>query len=53
MWTVAGDDVVGSDTSHVQLGAGLNLALPGGLSAVIDGSVLGERSLSVGVSFQL
>ena len=53
MWTIAGEDVTGSDTSHVQLGGGLNLSLTTAFSVVVDASVLGERSVAVGISMQL
>lgn len=53
LWTIAGDDVTGSDPSHLQLGGGVNVSLPGRLSAVIDVSVLGERSLAFGLSWQI
>jgi hypothetical protein len=52
-WTVDDRDVTGGDTSHVQLGAGLSVALPGRLSAVVDVSALGEQALSLGLSRQL
>jgi hypothetical protein len=53
LWTVAGDDVAGSDPTHLQLGAGVSIATAYGLSAVIDVSVVGEQSASVGVSWRL
>lgn len=53
LWRVAGEDRAGSDTTHVQLGAGLSVATRFGLSAVVDVSVVGEQSASLGVSWQL
>jgi len=52
-WTIDGEDATGSDAYHYQVGAGLSIALPSGLSAVADVSVLGEQSASVGLSWQL
>jgi hypothetical protein len=53
LWTVAGEERVGSDPSHVQLGGGVSVATSFGLSAVIDVSVVGEQSASLGASWQL
>jgi len=52
-WVVAGEDVTGSDVHHFQLGAGVSVALPSGPSAVLDLSLAGEQSASLGVSWQL
>lgn len=49
-WEIDGDGVAGSDTSHVLLGGGLNIAVPAGFSAVVDVSAVGERSIAVGLS---
>lgn len=49
-WSVDGDDVLGTDRYHVQLGAGMSVALPAGVSALVDLSALGERSASLGAS---
>lgn len=53
LWTVAGEERTGSDPSHLQLGGGLSIATRFGLSAVIDISVVGEQSASLGASWQL
>ena len=53
LWSIAGEDVTGTDTTHVQLGAGLSVALPWSLTAMIDVSALGEQAVSLGISKQL
>jgi hypothetical protein len=53
MWTRDGDGVTGSDTHHVQLGAGISASTPSGLSVVLDVSAFGERAASLGVSARL
>lgn len=52
-WQVDGDDVVGSDVHHVQLGAGASVTTAAGLSVLVDVSVVGEQSASLGVSLRL
>jgi opacity protein-like surface antigen len=52
-WTMGGQDTVGTDQYHYQVGAGASVQLPAGLSALVDASLLGERSLSLGVSYTL
>lgn len=52
-WQVDGQDIVGSDRHHYQLGVGASVRLPLNASALVDASFLGERSLSVGVSLAL
>lgn len=52
-WEIAGESTVGTDKTHVQLGAGIAITLPANLTAVIDVSALGERSASAGVSLRL
>lgn len=52
-WRYGGDDITGTDQHHYQLGVGANVLLPSGFSALADLSVLGERSLSIGVSYSL
>jgi hypothetical protein len=52
-WTIAGESVSGGDDSHVQLGAGLSVSLPGKVTASVDVSAVGEQALSLGVSYQL
>lgn len=52
-WSIDGMDVVGSDTRHVQLGAGLSVVTPLGLTVVVDVSALGEQGASLGASWRL
>jgi hypothetical protein len=52
-WSIAGTDVVGSDTRHFQLGAGLSVVTSLGLTVVVDVSVLGEQGASLGASWRL
>jgi hypothetical protein len=52
-WTLAGNDTVGSDTRHFQLGVGLSIATELGLTIVADISLLGEQAASLGVSWRL
>ena len=52
-WRLNGDDIIGSDQHHYQLGAGASIRLPAGMSALIDASLVGERSLSIGVTYAL
>ncbi|HEY5927165.1 MAG TPA: hypothetical protein VIV11_36005 [Kofleriaceae bacterium] len=52
-WTIAGESVVGSDTHHYQLGAGLSVATAFGLTLVVDVSALGEQSASLGFGWRL
>jgi hypothetical protein len=52
-WTIAGDSVSGGDASHVQLGAGLSVALPWKLTATVDVSAVGEQAASLGISRRL
>lgn len=51
-WRVDGDDLVGSDVHHFQLGAGVSVTTASGLAVVVDVSVLGEQSASVGVALR-
>lgn len=53
LWEIANEDATGSDTSHFQLGAGIAVAIPGGLNLVLDVAALGERAASLGLSYQL
>jgi len=52
-WSIADEDVTGTDTSHVQIGGGLSVTLPYRFGVSLDVSVLGEQSASLGVSRQL
>lgn len=51
-WTLDGMDVTGTDTSKFQLGAGVSVTTSG-VSFLVDVSALGERSVSLGVSYRL
>ena len=54
MWTLGGADITGSDQHHYQLGVGASASLPWwNLSVLVDGSLLGERALSLGISAEL
>jgi hypothetical protein len=48
-WTLAGEEVTGSDQHHYTVGAGASLRLPKRLDVFVEGSPLGERSLNLGV----
>ncbi len=52
LWTVAGEDISGSDTHHYQLGAGVSVITEMGLSVVVDVSLLGERSAALALSWR-
>lgn len=52
-WTVDGMSEVGTDTRHFQLGAGLSVSTPFGLTIVADVSALGEQAASLGASWRL
>jgi hypothetical protein len=49
-WQYQGKDVTGTDIHHYQLGLGLAVGLPAGLSLFAEGVPLGERALSGGLS---
>ena len=53
MWRLDGEDLTGSDTTHVQLGAGASYTTPFGLTAVVDVSAIGERSAALALSWRL
>lgn len=53
LWTLDDADITGTDQHHYQLGLGVNASLPWDLSALVDVSLLGERSLSIGVTAEL
>lgn len=46
LWTWAGRGTTGTDVHHYQVAIGLAAALPGGLDLVVEGSPLGERSVT-------
>lgn len=50
-WTLAGQERTGSDRYHFQVALGLAAALPAGLDLVVEGSPLGQRSLSAGAGW--
>ncbi|ACY16710.1 hypothetical protein [Haliangium ochraceum] len=52
-WTLDGEDIAGSDQYHYQLGFGTSVRLPWELDLLLDVSLLGERSLSLGLSTEL
>lgn len=52
-WTIAGNDVTGTDVHHFQIGAGVSVAIPFGLTLVADVSMLGEQAASLGASWRL
>jgi hypothetical protein len=52
-WTVDGAAVTGTDTRHFQLGAGLSVVTPLGLTINIDVSALGEQAASLGATWRL
>jgi hypothetical protein len=52
-WQLDGRDITGTDQHHYQLGVGSSISLPFHMSALVDASLLGERSLSLGVALAL
>lgn len=50
-WRLAGEDVAGTDKYHVQLGAGLVVALPAHLDVYTEVIPLGERAAVVGLGY--
>lgn len=52
-WNRGGADITGTDQYHIQVGAGASVQLRSGFSALIDASLLGERSLSIGMTYAL
>lgn len=52
-WQLDGEDVTGTDQHHYQLGLGASVRLPLRATAVIDASLVGERSVSLGVGLPL
>lgn len=50
-WRYEGDNQTGTDTSHVQLGAGVTLRPLEMLAIYVEGIPLGERALAGGASF--
>lgn len=52
-WNRGGGDITGTDQYHIQVGAGASVQLRSGFSALIDASLLGERSLSIGMTYAI
>lgn len=52
-WHHAGLGYTGTDRHHYTLGGGLSVSLPLGLDLRVDGSAVGERSISAGVMLSL
>jgi hypothetical protein len=53
LWTLNDMDVRGDDTDKFQLGGGVNVTTESGASFLFDISLLGERSMSFGMSYRL
>lgn len=53
VWHHAGFTYTGTDRHHYTLGGGLSVSLPLGLDLRVDGSALGERSVSGGLALSL
>jgi hypothetical protein len=49
LWSYGGKTVVGGDSYHFQLGAGLVTVLPRRFDVFVEGVPLGERALTLGV----
>jgi hypothetical protein len=52
-WHHAGLPYTGTDRHHYTLGGGVSVSLPLGLDVRVDGSALGERSVSAGLALSL
>jgi hypothetical protein len=50
-WAFQGEDVIGSDTHHYQVGAGFSLVAFGPVNVFAEGVPLGERSFAGGTAF--
>ena len=50
-WSLQGEDVVGTDAHHYQVGAGLTLVVVHRLDVFVEAIPLGERSLAAGAAF--
>jgi len=50
-WAYQGEDVIGSDTHHYQLGAGLTVVAFGRMNVFAEGVPIGERSFAGGTTF--
>jgi hypothetical protein len=51
-WRLAGQSIVGGDSHHYQLGAGLSLSLPAYLDLSIEAAPIGEQGLSAGLGYR-
>lgn len=52
-WNYRGEPTVGTDVSHVQLGAGLALLIATRLDVFVEGIPLGEQAIAVGLTLAL
>jgi hypothetical protein len=50
-WSLQGEDVIGTDAHHYQVGAGLTLVVVHRVDVFVEGIALGERSLAAGAAF--
>ena len=50
-WSLQGEDVVGTDAHHYQVGAGLTLVVVHRVDVFVEAIPLGERSLAAGAAF--
>ena len=50
-WSFQGEDVIGTDAHHYQVGAGLTLVVVHRVDLFVEGIPLGERSLAAGAAF--
>ena len=51
LWKLRGEDQIGGDKYHVQVGAGLVVALPAGFDVYAEGVPLGERAAVAGLGY--
>ncbi len=50
-WSLQGEDVIGTDAHHYQVGAGLTVVVVHRLDVFVEAIPLGERSLAAGAAF--
>jgi hypothetical protein len=50
-WSVQGEDVIGTDAHHYQVGAGVTLVVVHRVDLFVEAIPLGERSLAAGAAF--
>ncbi len=53
LWSWDGDDTIGTDTHHFQLGAGASVSIGTRATILVDLAALGERAASLGVAVNL